>query len=221
MPRTLSTLLSFLRLLVLGFIFLELGSFTLELAQFGDFAPPSEAEIHRAAAGIVFTGDFARVDEALKLLAARRVPRLYLSGVNGGAGLSREDFVAQFSQRNPELAQIGKLVSCCVEMGEAAENTLQNAFETQCWLERRAIAGPLLLVTGRVHMARALAALSRAAPDHEIVPFPIEDGMSGSEEARSDEYLKFVGTLVLVRIPGVARRSRFSGVFAAGCPREL
>jgi uncharacterized SAM-binding protein YcdF (DUF218 family) len=214
-------LLTSLQLLALAFIFFELGAFTWELAQFEAFAPPSEAAIRRTAAAIVFTGDFARIDEALKLLAGHRVPRLFISGVNGGAGLSRKGFVAQFSQRNPKLAQMGKLVSCCVEMGEAAENTLQNAFETQCWLERRAIAGPLLLVTGRAHMARALAALSRAAPDHEIVPFPIEDGMSGSEEARSEEYLKFVQTLVLLRVPEIARRSRFSGVFAAGCPPSL
>jgi uncharacterized SAM-binding protein YcdF (DUF218 family) len=209
-----------LLVLALVLIFCALESFAWELAQFEASAPPSDAAIRRAAVAIVFTGDFARVDEALKLLAARRVSRLYVSGVNGGAGLDKETFVAQFSKRNPELAQLDKLVACCVEMGEAAENTFQNARETGCWLKRRAIRGPLLLVTSRTHMARARALLSRAAPGYEITPFPIEDEMTRSDYARSEEYLKFVQTLVLARIPGLTRLDAFSGAFATGCPSE-
>src|SRR5271165_3768550 len=103
-------------------------------------------------------------------------------------------------------------------MGEAAENTFQNARETGCWLKQRAIRGPLLLVTSRTHMALALALLSRAAPGYEITPFPVEDDMTRSEEARSDEYLKFVQTLVLARISGLTALDVFSGAFATGCP---
>jgi uncharacterized SAM-binding protein YcdF (DUF218 family) len=195
-------------------------SFVSELLQFGTFRPPSDSAIRRAAAAVVFTGDYARIDEALKLLAAHRVPRVYITGLNGGAGLSKEGFVPQFSQRNPELGPLGKLVACCVEMGEAAENTLQNALETRCWLKRREISGPLLLVTGGAHMARALAALSRATPDHQIIPFPVEDAMTRSADVSSDEYFKFVASLILLRIPGLAGLEDFSGVFAAGCPSE-
>jgi len=209
-----------LLVLTLALIFCALASFAWELAQFEAFAPPSDAAIRRAAAAVVFTGDFARIDEALQLLAAGRVPRLYVSGVNGGAGLSRETFVAQFSKRNPGLTRLEKLVACCVEMGEGAENTFQNARETGCWLKLRAIKGPLLLVTSRTHMARALALLSRAAPGREITPFPVEDEMTRSDDARSDEYLKFVQTLVLTRIPGLTGLDAFSGDFATGCPSE-
>ncbi len=209
-----------LLVLTLALIFCALTSFAWELARFDAFAPPSAAAIRRAAAAIVFTGDFARIDEALKLLAAGRVRRVYVSGVNGGAGLSKDTFVAQFSKRNPELARLDKLVACCVEMGEAAENTFQNARETRCWLKQRAIRGPLLLVTSRTHMARALALLSRAAPAYEITPFPVEDEMTRSDLARSEEYLKFVQTLVLDRIPGLTAFDAFSGAFATGCPSE-
>ncbi len=207
-----------LLVLALALFLCALMSFAWDLAEFEAFAPPSEAAIRRATVAVVFTGDFARVDEALKLLAAGRVPRLYISGVNGGAGLDKQTLVAQFSQRNPGLARLDKLVACCVEMGEAAENTFQNAFETRCWLRRDAIRGPLLLVTGRAHMARALALLSREAPYFEIVPFPIEDRMS--DDARADEWLKYVVTLVLTRIPDLTRLERFSGVFEQGCPPE-
>jgi len=209
-----------LLVLTLALILCALESFASELARFDASAPPSDSAIRRAAVAIVFTGDFGRIDEALKLLAARRVPRVYVSGVNGGAGLSRETFVAQFSKRNPELAGLDKLVACCVEMGEAAENTFQNARETGCWLKHRAIRGPLLLVTSRTHMARSLALLSRAARGHQITPYPVEDEMTRSEYARSEEYLKFVQTLVLTRIPGLTRLDAFAGVFATGCPSE-
>jgi uncharacterized SAM-binding protein YcdF (DUF218 family) len=209
-----------LLVLALVFILCALGSFAWELAGFDAFAPPSDAAIRRAAVAIVFTGDFARVDEALKLLAAGRVPRVYVSGVNGGAGLSKETFVAQFSKRNPELARLDKLVACCVEMGEAAENTFENARETRCWLKLRGIRGPLLLVTSRTHMARALALLSRAARGYQITPFPVEDEMTRSDLARSEEYLKFVQTLVLARIPGLTGLDAFSGAFATGGPSE-
>jgi uncharacterized SAM-binding protein YcdF (DUF218 family) len=205
-----------LLVLALALFLCALMSFAVDLAAFDSFAPPSDAAIRRATVAVVFTGDYARIDEALKLLGEGRVPRLYISGFNGGAGLDEETFVAQFSQRNPELSGLDKLVACCVEMGEAAENTIQNAFETKCWLKRGAIKGPLLLITGRNHMARALALLSRAAPGYRITPFPIEDHLS--EEGRSDEWFKYVVTLVLARVPGLLRLEPLSGVFEQGCP---
>jgi hypothetical protein len=125
--RTLSLLVLALALLIGA-----LASFAWELAQFDSAPPPSDAAIRRSAAAVVFSGDFTRVDESLKLLAAGRVRKVYISGFNAGAGLLKQKFVAQFSRRNPEIAHLDKLVACCVEMGEAAESTIQNALETQC-----------------------------------------------------------------------------------------
>ncbi len=213
--RTLSLLV-----LALALVIGALASFAWELAQFDAAEPPSDAAIRRAAVAVVFSGDFARVDEALKLLAAGRVRKVYISGFNLGAGLIKQTFVTQFSRRNPEIAHLDKLVACCVEMGEAADSTIQNALETQCWLTRRSIEGPILLVTSRMHMARALALLSRTAPDREIIPFPVADDTSLPNSARSEEYDKFVQTLVLLRVPGLMRHESFSGPFAAGCPPQ-
>jgi uncharacterized SAM-binding protein YcdF (DUF218 family) len=213
--RTLSLLV-----LALALVIGALGSFAWELAQFDAVSPPSDADVRRASAAVVFSGDFARIDEALKLLAAGRVRKVYISGFNAGAGLIKQKFVTQFSRRNPEIARLDKLVACCVEMGEAADSTIQNAMETQCWLTRRSIEGPILLVTSRMHMARALALLSRTAPDRDIIPFPVADDTSLSDSERSEEYDKFVQTLMLVRVPGLLRLESFSGPFAAGCPTE-
>jgi uncharacterized SAM-binding protein YcdF (DUF218 family) len=211
--RTLSLLV-----LALALIIGALASFAWELAQFDSAERPSDAVIRSTAAAVVFTGDFARVDEALKLLAAGRVRKVYISGVNAGAGLIKQKFVTQFSRRNPEIAHLDKLVARCVEMGEAADSTIQNALETQCWLVRRSIEGPILLVTSRMHMARALALLSRTASDRDIIPFPVADDPPPSEAARAEEHDKFVQTLMLVRVPGLLRLEAFSGPFAKGCP---
>ena len=55
-------------------------------------------------------------------------------------------FVEQFSMRNPDIADLPRLVACCVEWGERADNTFQNAQDTKCWAERRGLTGPLLLI---------------------------------------------------------------------------
>jgi DUF218 domain len=70
------------------------------------------------------------------------------------------------------IADLQSLVACCVEWGENATNTLQNAQDTKCWVERREVVGPLLLITSRLHMARAIAALSAALPGRVLIAYP-------------------------------------------------
>src|SRR5271165_4516435 len=74
---------------VAGRIFLGLAliSVALGFLVFDSFDVPLEAEVRRASAGIVFTGAFERVDAGLQLLNAGAIPRLYVSGVNAGAGI--------------------------------------------------------------------------------------------------------------------------------------
>ena len=141
----------------------------LDFFAFDSLSVPSDAEVRRAAAAVVFTGAFERVDAGLRLLEAGAVPRLYVSGVNANAGIPPARFVSQFSLRNPSIADLPRLVACCVEWGEDADNTLENAFDTKCWVDRRGVSGPLLLITSRRHMARALAALSGALPGRALI----------------------------------------------------
>ena len=108
----------------------------------------------------------------LRLADAGTVPRLYISGVNGNAGIDPARFVEQFSIRNAGIADLQRRVACCIEWGERADNTFDNAQDTKCWVGRRGLTGPLLLITSRQHMARAMAALSGALPDRVIVPYP-------------------------------------------------
>ena len=159
-----------------GFLCLALVGAVVGYVSFNSFSVPSLDRIRQVSAAVVFTGQFQRVDVGLRLADAGAVPRLYISGVNGNAGIDPAHFVEQFSIRNPDIADLRRLVSCCVEWGERANNTFQNAQDTKCWVDRRGLTGPLLLITSRQHMARAMAALSGALPGRVIVPYPVEDG---------------------------------------------
>jgi uncharacterized SAM-binding protein YcdF (DUF218 family) len=180
-------------------------SVALSFLAFDSFVVPSEAEIRSTSAGVIFTGAFERVDAGLQLLDGGAIPRLYISGVNGSAGIFPPRFVNQFSLRNPNIADLQRLIACCIELGEEATNTLRNAWDTKCWVERREVAGPLLLITSRLHMARAMAALSAALPGRLLIAYPVEDALSPRHRLRlrAIEYFKYLGTLVAVRLPSI------------------
>jgi uncharacterized SAM-binding protein YcdF (DUF218 family) len=210
---------------VAGRVFLGMAliSVALGFLAFDSFDVPSEAEVRRTSVGIVFTGAFERVDGGLRLLNAGAIPRLYVSGVNAGAGILPARFVSQFSLRNPNIPDLQRLVASCVEWGEDANNTFQNASDTKCWVDRRELAGPLLLITSRQHMARAMAALSAALPGRALIAYPVEDALSSgySLRERALEYLKYLGTIVAVRLPWADNSNRLDGPFAKTCPSTL
>ena len=204
-----------------GFLGLALVGAVVGYVSFDSFNVPSLDRIHQVSAGVVFSGQFQRVDMGLRLADAGAVPRLYISGVNGNAGLDPAHFVEQFSIRNPGIADLPRLIACCVEWGERADNTFQNAQDTKCWVDRRGLTGPLLLITSRQTMARAAAALSGALPDRVIVLYPVEEGLSTGNRTRMREYLKYLVTIVAARLPLIVGGQRVYGAFADGCPSTL
>jgi uncharacterized SAM-binding protein YcdF (DUF218 family) len=204
-----------------GFLGLALFGAAVGYVSFDSFSIPSLERIRQVSAAVVFTGQFDRVDVGLRLADAGAVPRLYISGVNGNAGIDPDHFVEQFSIRNPDISDLGRLISCCVEWGERADNTFQNAQDTKCWVDRRGLTGPLLLITSRQHMARARAALSGALPDRVIVPYPVEDRIPTVGRTRMRKYLKYLVTIVAARLPWIVGAQRVYGSFAEGCPSTL
>ena len=204
-----------------GFLGLALVSGAVDYVSFDSFSVPSLDRIRQVTAAVVFTGQFERVDVGLRLVDAGAVRRLYISGVNGGAGMDPAHFVEQFSMRNPDIADLPRLVACCVEWGERADNTFQNAQDTKCWAERRGLTGPLLLITSRQTMARAMAALSGALPDRVIIPYPVEDNLPTVGQTRMRTYLKYLVTIVATRLPLAIGAQRVYGRFVDGCPGTL
>ena len=145
-----------------------------------------------------------------------------MSGVNAGAGILPAALSAIFRAK-PKYRGFTRAGRCCVEWGERANNTFQNAQDTKCWVDRRGMTGPLVLITSRRHMARALAALSGALPRRELIPYPVDEVLSPTDSLRERalEYVKYLGTIVPVRLPWVDNSNRLYGSFANTYPSTL
>ena len=107
---------------------------------------------------IVFTGQFDRIHLGLDLLAAGRVQRLFITGVNPKAGLLVPRFADQFALTP---GQADWLATGRITLAPDANSTLENALEAACWMERQPSIDAVALITSRWHMARASLALQR------------------------------------------------------------
>src|SRR6201996_6903237 len=124
----------------------------------------AEVKPARSADGIVvLTGGSSRVSDAMELLADGYGKRLLISGVpptNAASDNSRS------------LPDNQSLLGCCVDLDRSAVNTRSNAAETRRWARDRGFKS-LIVVTSNYHMPRAIAEMSHAMPDLELIPFAV------------------------------------------------
>ena len=153
------------------------------------------SEPQRTADGIaVLTGGVARIDEAMRLLAAGKAKRVLITGVN------RTTTVDELK----ELAsQGGQYFTCCVDIDKEARNTIDNATETSEWVALHHY-GSIIIVTSNYHMPRALAELARVMPGVTLIPYPVVDNnvvlekwwtYPGTTKLLLSEYLKYLPAL--------------------------
>lgn len=171
------------------------------LAFFGGFAAfvanvsgrPVPAD-PRADAIVVMTGDKARIDGALRLLAEGRAGRLLISGVHPS--------VSEKTLAGVVAADKQPLLGCCTDLDHDAQDTIGNAWFTGRWAQQRGY-NSLIVVTSDYHMPRTLAELSRTMPGAELVPYPVNEGepVVGEMLTRPralrllmSEYVKFIGS---------------------------
>jgi uncharacterized SAM-binding protein YcdF (DUF218 family) len=123
-------------------------------------APPADPH---ADGTVVLTGDTARIDAALALLAEGRAERLLISGVN--PTVSRETIAGMVG------ADVRAALDCCVDI-DHARDTIENASSTGVWAADQAFSS-LIVVTSGYHMPRSIAELSGAMPGVELIAFPV------------------------------------------------
>jgi uncharacterized SAM-binding protein YcdF (DUF218 family) len=149
----------------------------------------------QAADGIaVLTGGSARIDEAMKLLAAGKAKRVLITGVN------RTTTTEELKQ----LASQGdQYFTCCVDIDKEARNTIDNATETSEWVALKRY-GSIIVVTSNYHMPRALAELARVMPGVTLIPYAVVDNnvhldpwwsYPGTTKLLLSEYLKYLPAL--------------------------
>ena len=112
---------------------------------------------------VVLTGGSQRLQAGLRLLAAGKAKKLFISGVHPGV---------EVASLLRSVGQAPETVPCCVVLGHAADNTLGNALETDAWMRQEHFHS-IRLVTSNYHMRRALLEFSRAMPETRVVPNPV------------------------------------------------
>ncbi|WP_342360284.1 YdcF family protein [Terrarubrum flagellatum] len=123
-----------------------------------------ETNIAREGDGVVvLTGGADRIAVGAQLVGPEHKRRLLVSGVNEKT--TPEDMLS----RNPQLRPI---VSCCLDLGYRARNTIGNALEARDWAQHNGYRS-LVLVTGAPHMPRALAEFANAMPQVKIAPHAV------------------------------------------------
>jgi uncharacterized SAM-binding protein YcdF (DUF218 family) len=142
----------------------------------------------------VLTGGWARIDEAMNLLAHGKGQRLLISGVY------RDTSKAQLKRLATEGSQY---FTCCVDLDHEAKNTIDNATETSQWAAEHHYRS-VIVVTSNYHMPRALAELGRTMPGVELIPYAVVDKNlrldnwwmhPGTTRLLLSEYLKYLPAL--------------------------
>lgn len=128
-----------------------------------DARPPADV---RADGIVVLTGGAARIDGALALLAEKRASRLLISGVN--------PVVTPGVLAGRVAGDLRDELSCCVDLGHDARDTVGNAAETREWAESHHFSS-VIVVTSDYHMARSMAELATAMPKVQLIAFPVSN----------------------------------------------
>ena len=149
-----------LLLLVIAFSVWSLGfagfSFYALNARLNDTVKTSDAIL-------VLTGGTDRVDVGLSLFASGKASHLFISGVHPDT--SKADIIGRW---DGDFA----LPPCCLEIGQTATSTVENAMEISKWAEGKAIHDAIL-VTSNYHMPRAMQDIRAAMPGIDFHPYPI------------------------------------------------
>ena len=153
--------------------------------------------------GIVFTGQFDRVQLGLRLMDDGQFDRLIISGVNSGAGIEQERFAVQF-ELSANLRKA--LESGAIVLASGARTTIENGYETACWLQENDDIQAVTLITSKRHMARAFLALHSLRPHNvEIVRLSTPKTLTDEDyNVQISEFLAYSATWLFLLIPNWA-----------------
>lgn len=179
----------------------SIGSFIALINEFHIRSSPVTDVPDLPSTGVVFTGQFDRVELSLKLFDQGNLDRVFISGVNRGAGLTQAGFAEKFQLSEDARAA---LAAGDIILAPEATTTIENALEAACWLNHHQDLHQVLLITGRIHMPRASWALERALNKPTIIQriSPPDPNVSfGQKHWVSSEFFKFAATAVLTALP--------------------
>lgn len=168
----------------------------------GIVASTNTPQIVQADGIIALTGGAKRLSDAIALLTAGRGAKLLITGV--GIDTSDDSLLAR-------LEADQTLATCCIDFDRTALDTIGNAQATGLWARENGFTS-LIIVTSAYHIPRSLLEIQSAAPDLELIPYPVVRSQLNLENWYLDmdamrlllrEYLKYM--LVRIRLFLTAR----------------
>jgi len=147
MMNSLSRWLKFLAVLSLIWI----GAFLLFVQE---VTGPNFSDTQTADGIVILTGTPKRLKVGFDLLKSGAGKRVLISGVNNT--VSRE-------QLRLAMGESTTIMTCCVDLGRKARDTVGNAKEAFLWANKNKF-NELLIVTSAYHMPRSLIELKRKMP---------------------------------------------------------
>ena len=117
---------------------------------------------------VALTGGAGRIDTAIELLAQGTSDKLFITGVN--PNVTKGMLIKRWKKSTK--AKPNKDLNCCIYIDYEAENTEQNAQETQKWVEKHDIDS-IRLVTSDYHMTRSYLETKDLLSDVEIYKHPV------------------------------------------------
>jgi uncharacterized SAM-binding protein YcdF (DUF218 family) len=122
-----------------------------------------QSDLDKADGIVVLTGGPERIPDGLLWLERGQGERLLISGV------ATQVKVEKLAEHTPGLR---RWLTCCVDVGRDALNTVGNAQEARRWARQRGYRS-LLVVTSSYHMPRTLVEFGRHMPGVELIPAPV------------------------------------------------
>jgi len=149
----------------IGLALIDFTAFCQRTAALTDPSAPNADAI------IVLTGGSGlRIAAGIELLEAGAASQMLISGVNPDVP---EAEIIKLGGGTPAL------YACCITLGRQAQTTIGNGEETTGWA-RDHNSQKLLIVTSNYHMPRSMIVLSRAMPDLDLIPFPIQSSLDSA-----------------------------------------
>lgn len=148
---------------------------------------------------VVFSGQFDRIEVGLQLIEDAAIDRLLVSGANPQSGIHQARFSDQF---NLTIRQRSALANGQIILADGALSTLENAIESECWLQSSPEVSEVLLITSSRHMARASLALELTSPNISVVRLTSDPRSPQVGIAHNlSEFAKFISTRIILFFP--------------------
>ncbi len=120
---------------------------------------------------VVLTGGKGRINKGIELFERNYGNYLFISGVFKESEIKINNLI--------EKNLIEK--DCCVIVDNKAENTFENAFEVQKWLDEKYHINNIILVSSYYHLPRSYIVFKKVFEKKQIFLFPVNEKINFNE----------------------------------------